>query len=114
MNFQTQKEVQADTGLVVVSMAKVYDIRTGKEKPAGIGYVARKRKCLERSLEIGKPCDCKTCKDKIILAKQLLAESRRLCVNYCQQTGNTLYSGDWFEIVVTAANSLQKTVYPKT
>lgn len=95
-------------------MAKVFDIKTGKEKPPVVGYIARKRLCMDRSAETGQPCDCPTCRDKKILAKQVLLMSKRLCVDYCQQTGNTLYSGDWFEIVVTAANNLKEYVYPKT
>ena len=95
-------------------MSKVFDIRTGKERPPSIGYVARKRACLERSLSTGKHCDCVVCMDKMAMAKQLLIMSRKMCVDYHNDTGNVIYAGDWFEIVVTAANSLQKTVYPKT
>lgn len=95
------------------NMTKIFDIFTKKEKTQETLYRERADRCIQRVFETNKPCDCKLCRDKRILADKVVNFSNQLCCEYVKATNNQLAMGDFLEIMIMAQYKVQELTFPK-
>jgi hypothetical protein len=98
-------------------MAEIIDFKTKKKittSPNSLSFMERNKQCREREVATGTLCTCSICVDKRLLAGKLVTISNWLCMDYMQKNkGNTLYLGDWLEIVTLALAEVQVRVVGK-
>ena len=91
----------------------VIDFFTKKPYVPPIEYAKRNNNCLNVYKTTGKLCTCEICKAKKDIIERLVVISNYLCLDYIQKTGNDLYFGDWYQIVLAASIQVGEIVYPK-
>jgi len=95
-------------------MSKVFDFFTKKQIDVvenEVDYITRIQNCLNKIVETNKPCNCKYCNAKSLLANKLMTISEWLILDHQQKTGLRFAKGDWADIITETQYYVDSKIY---